>query len=269
MGTGVAVKLSTRLTLGLIALSLLTGCGSDKGQRPLLFTVGALAVSTVTEEMAARKAAKAEKPEKAAKAEKPGKTGKAEKAGKTGKAEKPGKTGKANREKSKVSRAALEKPGKPVLRAVIPSMGADRFLSVLESRDGVVIWKTKDGATFALRDGILIQTRGLGPDLMSSNVPTVGQLLQNGGTHQREYFFLGADDQTTRRTYTCTVTVVGKEEIEIIKKTHSVTHATEVCTRPQSGRVTNEFWFEGSTVRKSRQWSSAMTGYIEFEKVVD
>jgi Group 4 capsule polysaccharide lipoprotein gfcB, YjbF len=269
MGTGVAVRLSTRLTLGLIVLSVLVGCGSDKGERPLLFTVGALAVSTVTEEMQARKAAKAakaEKAERAGKTEKAGKAGKTEKAGKAGKTEKPGK---ATREKSKVSRAALEKPGLPVLRAVIPAMGADRILSVLESRDDVVIWKTKDGATFALRDGILIQTRGLGPDLMSSNVPTVGQLLQNGGTHQREYFFLGADDQTTRRTYTCTVTVVGREEIEIFKKTHAVTHATEVCTREQSGKVTNEFWIEGSTVRKSRQWSSAMTGYIEFEKVVD
>jgi len=104
---------------------------------------------------------------------------------------------------------------------------------------------------------------------MSSNVPTVGQLLQDGGSHQRQYFFLGANDQPTRRTYDCTVTIVGSEEIEIFERTHKVTHSSEACQRPQSGKITNDFWIEGQTVRKSRQWTSAMAGFIEFERVVD
>jgi hypothetical protein len=104
---------------------------------------------------------------------------------------------------------------------------------------------------------------------MSSNVPTVGQLLQAGGTHQRQYFFLGPNDQPTRRTYDCTVTVVGSEEIVIFERAHNVTHVTEDCVRAQSGKITNEFWIEGQTVRKSKQWASALTGFVEFERVVD
>ena len=156
-----------------------------------------------------------------------------------------------------------------MLRFAIASRGLNGFLSILDSRDDVVTWKTKGGTTFSLRNGVLIQTRGLGPDLMSSNVPSVGQLLRNGGTHQRQYFFLGPNDQPTRRTYDCTVTIVGPEEIVIFERKHQVIHATEDCVRPQSGKITNDFWIEGQTVRKSRQWASALAGFIEFERVVD
>jgi Group 4 capsule polysaccharide lipoprotein gfcB, YjbF len=232
----VAVTLAARLLIGLISLSFLSGCGSQGRVSvdgpPLVATAGALAMSAVAEARARRSGAGA----------------KAKKA---------------------PTRADIEKDGTPVLRVAIVSRGIDRYLSILDSRDDVVTWKTKDGTTFSLRNGVLIQTRGLGPDLMSSNVPTVGQLLQNGGTHQRQYFFLGPNDQPTRRTYDCTVTIVGSEEIVILERTHQVTHATEDCVRPQSGKITNDFWFEGQTIRKSRQWVSALTGHADFERVVD
>lgn len=233
MGTGVAVTLAARLTVGLVSLAILVGCGNEKREgRPLIATVGVMAMQSATEMRARRSGATA-----------------APKAG--------------------PSRADIEKSGAPVLLAAIPARGFSSFLTILDSRDDVITWKTKDGTTFAMRNGVLIQTRGLGPDLMSSNVPTVGQLLQDGGTHQRQYFFLGPNDQPTRRTYDCTVTIVGPKEIEIFERTHKVTHATEDCVRPQSSKITNEFWIEGQTVRKSRQWASALVGFIEFERVVD
>jgi hypothetical protein len=236
MGTRVAVRAAQRLTVGLFVLSVLAGCGAQgnvdfKGPA-LVETAGSMVMSTIAERRAQ-------------------------------------KSGAAAKPKKLPSRAELEKPGKPVLRVKIPTRQTDAFLSVLESRDDVVVWKTKGGITFALRDGVLIQTRGLGPDLMSSVVPTVGQLLQDAGTHQRQYYFLGPNDQPTRRTYDCTVTLAGVENIEIFGRTHKVTRANEECTRPQSGKVTNIFWIEGRTVRKSKQWASAMAGYIEFERVVD
>jgi hypothetical protein len=232
MGTGVAVTLAKRLAVGLACVVLLLGCGNEQRQgRPLIATVGALAVTSVSDARERR-------------------------------------TG-GGAAKAAPTRADIEKAGVPVLRAAIASRGLDSFLTVFDSRGDVVTWKTSDGTTFALRDGILIQTRGLGPDLMSSNVPTVGQLLQNGGSHPRQYFFLGPNDQPTRRTYDCTVTVVGSEEIVIFDRSHAVTHVTETCQRVQSGQITNEFWIEGRSVRKSRQWASALTGYIDFERVVD
>jgi hypothetical protein len=237
MGTGVAVTLAARLTGCLVSLAVLAGCGSarknvDFRGPALVETAGAMVLSTIAERRAEKSGA-----------------GAAAKAG--------------------PSRAELEQAGKPVLRARIPARKSDSFMSIVESRDDVVVWRAGGGITFALRNGVLIQTRGLGPDLMSSVVPTVGQLLKAGGTHQRQYFFLGPNDQPTRRTYDCTVTVAGQEEIDILGRKHRVTKTTEECSRPQSGKITNVFWFEGQTVRQSKQWASALAGYIQFERVVD
>ncbi len=237
MGTSVALtvraRLTARLTAGLVVLAFVAACGNEKAEpNPIAETLGAAATSTFAKM-------------------------KARQSGATAAVAAP------------VTRADIEKAGVPVLRAAVPSRGTDGFLTVLDRKGDVVTWKTPEGTTFALRSGVLTQTRGLGPDLMSSNVPTVGQLLQAGGTYQRQYFFLGSDDQSTRRTYECTVTKVGAEVIEIFERSHNVTRVTEDCVRPQGTRIQNEFWIEGQTVRKSRQWASALVGHIEFERVVD
>lgn len=167
-----------------------------------------------------------------------------------------------------VTREALESAGVPVLRATLPARGADVLLTPKDVKGNIVTWSGAGGLSLTLRDGVLIQSRGLGPDLMSAEAPSVRQLATNGGTHQRIYYFLGADDQTTRRSYDCSVAVKGTERIEIFQKTHSVTRLSETCTRGQE-TITNEFWIEGQTVRKSRQLLSAAVGFAEFEKVVD
>jgi hypothetical protein len=235
MGTGVAVTKTSRLVVGLVVLTVLSGCGNDNVDvdgPPLVATAGKMVMSAVAERRAQRSGAGA----------------KADKG---------------------PSRAELEKAGAPVLRAKIPARQNDAFLTILESRDDVVVWTTSGGITFALRNGVVIQTRGLGPDLMSSTVPSVGQLLQDGGTHQRQYFFLGPNDQPTRRTYDCTVASLGADDIEIMGRAHRVVRTTEECTRPQSGKITNEYWIEGRTIRKSKQWISALVGTVQFDRIID
>jgi Group 4 capsule polysaccharide lipoprotein gfcB, YjbF len=231
MGTGVAVTLTAKVTAGLLALTLLGGCGSDKGaQTPLMAAVGAVAKSTVARVQARR----------------------------VGGAAAP----------APMTRADIEKFNMPILRAVIPARGADALLTISDVKGDVVTWATTDGSTFTLRDNVLIQTRGLGPDLMSAEAPSVAQLSTPGGTHRRLYFGLGANDQTTQRVYDCTIAPAGDETITIFERQHKVTKFTETCSRPQ-GTITNEFWIEGQDIRKSKQFASALTGYITFERVVD
>lgn len=233
MGTGVALSGSGRLISIALILALLSACGSEKPQAsPLVQAVSVVAKTAVSRASAKRAGG--------------------------GNAAAP----------APVTRADLEKYGTPILRAVVAARGADALLTPSDVKGSVVTWSTSDGTTFTLRDGILIQTRGLGPDLMSAQAPSVGQLLTAGGTHQRLYYFLGADDQTTRRSYDCTVAITGKETIVIMERSHSVTHVTETCSRPQ-GAITNEFWIEGSKVRKSHQLLSGGAGFVDFEWIID
>lgn len=232
MGPGVALTVTGRLTAGLLVLTLLASCGSEKAEpNPIGSMVGTVAKAT----LARVKAQRSGEPAPAA---------------------------------APVTREAIEAYGMPILRVTIPTRGADALVTITDQKGEIVTWSTSDGTTFTFRSGILIQTRGLGPDLMSADAPSLGQLLQDGGTHQRVYFFLGADDATTRRTYDCAVKVLGPETIEVFGKSHRVTHVGEVCAR-QGGTITNEYWIEGKTVRKSKQLTSGAVGFIETERVVD
>jgi Group 4 capsule polysaccharide lipoprotein gfcB, YjbF len=236
MGQGLALKaVKMRAAVAVLAVAALAACGNDKSEpTPIGMAVGSLAKATVGR-VAARRAAAA---------------------GGTTVAAAP------------TTRADIEKYGIPILRAVIPARSADALLTISDAKGGFVTWATTDGSSFTLRDGVLIQTRGLGPDLMSAQAPSAAALRTGGGTHQRIYFFLGEDDQPTRRTYDCTVTANGTEQIEIYARAHTVAKFTETCARPQ-GSITNTFWFDGAEIRKSKQLASGGLGYIDFERVVD
>jgi Group 4 capsule polysaccharide lipoprotein gfcB, YjbF len=228
------VNVTGKLAASLTVLALVAGCGSEKsGPSPVVAAIGGMAKNS----MAKMKGGTAEeKPE--------------------GKTVTP-----AER------RAKLEAAGKPLLRVSSTVLGQTSLMTIADAKGDVITWKTQDGATFSQRGGVLIQTRGLGADLMSADAPSVGQ-LRSGGSYQRIYYFLGEDDQGTRRTYDCIATVVGSESIEIMARTYATTHVTEVCQRPL-GKLTNDYWIEGASIRQSRQWASGAVGYIEFQRVID
>ena len=223
-----------KLAAAVVVLALLAGCGNDKsGPNPVAAAIGGMAKSS----MAKMKAGKA--------------------------TEKPA----GNTVTPAERRAKLEAAGKPLLRVSSTVLDKTSLMTIADAKGDVITWKTQDGATFSQRGGVLIQTRGLGADLMSADAPSAGQ-LRSGASYQRIYFFLGADDQGTRRTYDCTVSVVGQETIEIMARSHATTHVTEVCERPL-GKLTNDYWIEGATIRQSRQFVSSGVGYVDFQRVID
>lgn len=166
-----------------------------------------------------------------------------------------------------VSRQKIEAFGTPILRATLPARAMDLLMSPRNAKGDVTTWEAAEGITLAFRNGILIETRGLGPDLMSAAVPSPSQIL-GGGSYSRTYFFVAEDDQNQRRDYVCSAETVGAETIVIHGKQHRTRHLRETCTR-DVGRITNEFWFEGNVLRKSRQWVAPDVGHVETSRVVD
>lgn len=236
MGKGLAVSYGKRTLAGLLALALLAACGNDRTPNPMVAAVGEMAKSGLAKARAGKSGTAA--PAKAA--------------------------------TPQALRAELAKAGKPVLLVSSKALGQTGFLTVSDAKGGVLTWATPDGATFSQRDGVLIQTRGLGADLMSAQAPSVGQLLRAGSPYQRVYYFLGADDQTTRRTYDCATATAGRESIDVLGRAHYTIRVTETCTRSAGGgKLTNEFWIEGSTIRQSRQWVSGGIGFIDFARIID
>jgi hypothetical protein len=156
MEPGVALKTVFRLTAALAVLALVAACGNEKSEPSGLGAAfGSVAKSTLGKVKGKRGAATA------AKAPAP------------------------------VTRADLEKFGVPILRAKIEVRGADALVTPTDTKGSIVTWSTTDGTTFTLQDGVLIQTRGLGADLMSAQAPSVAELSRDGGTLSADLLLAG------------------------------------------------------------------------------
>jgi hypothetical protein len=101
------------------------------------------------------------------------------------------------------SAPAAIKPAKdsPQIAMTLVSRGIKFPMQQLDVDGNVRLWAAADGAQVALRDGILISTRGFGMDLMSADVPSVAGLLAD---HSRTHHYLDGTDTPIRRSYTCT-----------------------------------------------------------------
>ena len=166
-----------------------------------------------------------------------------------------------------VPRAQIEKLGKPVLFVRVATRNAETLLLPSSSRGTVTTWATGDASTVTLRDGVLISTRGLGPDLMSASVPSPAQLLSGQG-HRRSYFPIGDNDRTDRQDFTCTTANRGAANVTIVGKVHATTRVTESCTGAD-GTITNDYWFEAGKIRQSREWASPTLGYLDIARIID
>jgi Group 4 capsule polysaccharide lipoprotein gfcB, YjbF len=232
MGPRVALTGFGRVVFASLILATMSACGSDKPQAsPLVQALGAVAKNTLH-----RGAAKGSKA--------------------------------AAGTEEAITRASLEELGTPVLQVAVAARDFAALLTPTDVKGSVVTWASQNDVTFTFRDSILIQTRGLGPDLMSAEAPSVSQLLAPGVTYERAYYFLGADDQPTRRKYDCTAAIVGKESLEILEHSYTVTHVVETCSRPQ-GSMTNEYWIDGTIVRRSHELLSGGAGYIDVARIID
>ncbi len=156
---------------------------------------------------------------------------------------------------------AVAKPAKdsPQIAMTLVSRGIKFPLQQLDAQGDIRLWAAGDGAQVALRDGMLISTRGFGMDLMSAEVPSVAGLA---GDHGRVMHYLDGTDTPIRRTYHCSTSTVAPDD-----KMPGSAHLREVCIG-DAGKITNDYWIlSGNRLVKSRQWVSQGIGYAIFDTV--
>ena len=144
------------------------------------------------------------------------------------------------------------------LRVDIPSTGAAAILLPAATNAGVSTWRTADGVTVSLTDGIVVATRGLGHDLMTADVRGTGAAMQ--GTTAQDYArrmrYLNSDAKDVFLSFTCSMRQgsSGGNGQRLLQETcHSDTAS-----------FTNNYWFDSTDrVQRSRQWISPEVGYLD------
>lgn len=168
-----------------------------------------------------------------------------------------------------LSRAQLAGFNTPMIMAQMKGGEVLLYLVPIGQNGNVETWSTSDDRTFSFRDGVLIATRGLGPDMMQASAPSRMQLQNAGGSHRRSYYYLDGNDKTQRIDYDCTVTDLGIAKIDVVAMQHTTRHMQENCNG-NGVQISNEYWFEtGGKLRKSKELIDTDVGYAEISRIVD
>jgi len=167
-----------------------------------------------------------------------------------------------------LTRASIEAAEGDFLLAAVPSRESGALLQKAGENGDEVTWISPDGISVTYDRGVLVATRGLGPDLMAANVSgTVAALRQGAGSSQRVHEYLDGNDQIVRRSFDCRIERAGNERIVILERSYETVRYEENC-ESGSQRFQNIYWADkAGVVWKSRQLISPPVGYLDSERL--
>lgn len=174
-----------------------------------------------------------------------------------------------------LTRAALDTVEVPVLEVTVERRGDWAFLfRTLERTDArpgrIEQWSTEDSnVTLTLRGGVLIATRGLGGDLLSSAVQVSDARPGPAGGGEHRQLIRNLDYRETALALSCELVDLGPETIEIVERRHATRHLQQRC-EGGGGRVVNDYWADprAGILWQSRQWAGPHLGYFRLRRLV-
>lgn len=169
-----------------------------------------------------------------------------------------------------LTRAVLDEIEGSYIEVTLERSGLFAYLFVSTTRPGgVVQWRTEDDVTLTMRQGVLIATRGLGGDLVSSAVATAPDRLGPAGGGERVMFIRTGDLEERRLGLACALQDLGPATITIVEQAQATRHLQERCTTPDGGEIVNDYWTDArqGLVWQSRQWAGPHIGYLRIRRL--
>lgn len=166
-----------------------------------------------------------------------------------------------------LTRAQIEAQPVDLLRISIISREATSVFTKVAENGPRVTWQSGQGVGVILQGGLVIGTRGIGDDVMGSDVSGAVSSLRGGGNHLRTLEFLNGLGQIERRTYRCQTVRSRNDDIMIFDVTYATTIMEETCTG-DAGEFKNTYWVDrNGVIWQSRQWISDGVGYLGYQRL--
>ena len=162
----------------------------------------------------------------------------------------------------------------PALQVNPETRGGSDFLKRIAQRNDatpgtVAVWRTSDNAQLIIRGGVLVGSRGIGGDIISSEAtPTVRAIAgARAGQGERRYFMSDGGSSDVEVVLSCDIQNLGRSDTRIVHQSYQTIHLRENCVGGAGNRIgiTNEYWVQPGSgiVRRSRQWAGPYSGYFE------
>ncbi|MDQ2094005.1 YjbF family lipoprotein [Rhodalgimonas zhirmunskyi] len=163
---------------------------------------------------------------------------------------------------------ALSSTDLPLAIGVVEGRNATAILTKIESNGAYDTWATPDRRSLVLKRGLVTATRGLGNDIMSSDLGGVSGLIasRKNGTGPRVMRYLDGENHTIELVMQCSVTRGGEKTLSAGEiRNRKVTEMRESCTA-EGRSFTNTYLVDRSGVPvQSRQWFNPKDGYITIQ----
>lgn len=159
----------------------------------------------------------------------------------------------------------------PLILAQIENTGLMTVLGEYGRNGSVRTYSTPNKQTLSFRDGVLIASRGLGFDLMSSDTGIAVALItgRRSGTSDRSYRYLDGEWRERPLPMTCTYQPGAARTLSFAGTSYATVQVEETCqAKGQSLTVTNSYWVTGNgTIALSRQWIGPALGHVTVQLV--
>lgn len=172
-----------------------------------------------------------------------------------------------------LTRAVLDGLDGAFLEATVEDTGNLAYMFVNADRQDsypgrVRVWRTEDNVTLTTRQGVLIQTRGLGGDVLATDVDVRAGVLGPASGGERRMQIRALDNRSVSLVGACSLTDLGPSQITIVERVHPTRHIRETCEFP-NGAIQNDFWTDSSAdvIWQSRQWAGPSIGYITLRQL--
>jgi len=167
-----------------------------------------------------------------------------------------------------VSREILDGVGVPILFVEI-DRGQNGTLLQYPGEGIGQTWLAVDGSTVTLENGLLKATRGMGDDLMGSEIShEINWSDLEDVSYERRMAYLRFDNQTLINEYSCTLTDMNSmETVNLFDADFIVKHIQETC-RGLTGSFVNDYYIDTEAlVRKSRQYQGDKIGHMTIARL--
>ena len=156
----------------------------------------------------------------------------------------------------------------PLILVEIPEAPSQAGLSVAGTNGGYVTWAAENSTLVITRGGVVTGTRGLGFDLMNTDLGgTLAAIASGGGSSTRVHRFLDGEGKVLARSFACHLSTTGHEVVRLVTAALEASRVSETCEGALGGRFVNDYWVAGGEVIKSKQWISPQIGYMLVERV--
>jgi hypothetical protein len=165
--------------------------------------------------------------------------------------------------------ATLASNPRPMSVVTIEEKNASGIMSLIDVNGAYRTYGNSSRQAMIFRQGLLTGSRGLGDDLMSSDVGTAGLIhARRAGQAARVSRYLDGEGKTVETRMTCSVSVGGSKTVGLGQVGGPGRVVAENCTPQDGTAIGNSYVVDGQgRVLWSRQWHGPGQGYMVVQPI--